>query len=417
MRSKDAERMNHASPIGSEDLQERLAPLAGTSVFLTGHTGFKGSWLALWLARLGAKVTGYSLDPPSEPSNFAVCDVREVLSAHHHGDIRDAEALGQAMRRARPDLVLHLAAQSVVGEGYRDPRETFDVNVMGTIGVLEAVRSLDARCAVVCVTSDKCYQNVEQVWGYRECDAMGEHDPYGGSKGAAELAIRSWRHSFFPTRDIARHGVRLASARAGNVIGGGDWKRDALIVDVVKALSQGRRVALRSPDAFRPWQHVLQALSGYLLLSAKLLADDDPRWCDGWNFGPVPGNELPVREVVEIFQRAWNGNTGDAGWIDASGGDHPREANILRLSIDKALWQLDWRPGWSVHEVLERSAEWYRAHLGGDVDMRELSLRQIADYEDALPPPEAEPAAETTGLAPNHVSALRAAQRHDRSPS
>ena len=371
--------MTPSSPL---PLRERLAPLRGKRVFLTGHTGFKGSWAALWLADLGAEVTGFSLDPPSEPSNFAVSRVREALHGHHHGDIRDAAALDAAMRAARPDLVLHMAAQSVVGEGYRRPRDTFDVNVMGTIGVLEAVRALDAPCAVVCVTSDKCYRNREQVWGYRESDAMGEHDPYGGSKGAAELAIRSWRHSFFPPG--GGHGVRLASARAGNVIGGGDWKRDALIVDVVKAIAAGRRVALRNPDATRPWQHVLQALSGYLLLAARLLTDDDPKLQSGWNFGPVPGNELPVREVVEIFQRAWGMEGGaEPGWDDASGGAHPREAHILRLAIDKALWQLDWRPGWDVEAVLRRTADWYRRHEGG-ADMQGFTLEQIHAYETAL---------------------------------
>ena len=305
------------------------------------------------------------------------------------------------MRAAKPDLVLHLAAQSVVGEGYRRPRETFDVNVMGTIGVLEAVRALDAPCAVVCVTSDKCYRNVEQVWGYRECDAMGEHDPYGGSKGAAELAIRSWRHSFFPPHEVARHGVRLASARAGNVVGGGDWKRDALIVDVVKALAKGEAVALRAPNSYRPWQHVLQALSGYLVLSANLLTDDDPRWCDGWNFGPVPGNELPVHRVVEIFQRVWD-ESGDApGWTDASGGAHMREAHTLRLSIDKALWELDWRPGWDVTEVLRRTAEWYRTCFAGEADMQAFSLAQIRDY--------AAGADGTASLAPEFGSDLAAA--------
>ena len=385
----------------TEPLRQRLAPLRGKRVFLTGHTGFKGSWLALWLADLGAHVSGFSLAPPSEPSNFAVSRVADVLDRHHHGDIRDAAALNAAIREARPDLVLHLAAQSVVGEGYREPRATFDVNVMGTIGVLEAVRALDAPCAVVCVTSDKCYQNVEQVWGYRECDAMGEHDPYGGSKGAAELAIRSWRHSFFPPEREAEHGVRLASARAGNVIGGGDWKRDALIVDVVKALADGRAVELRSPGAFRPWQHVLQALSGYLTLSARLLTDPDPRWCSGWNFGPVPGNELPVREVVEIFQAAWEGNGGSgAGWIDASGGDHMREAHILRLSIDKALWELDWRPGWDVAEVLSRTAQWYRAYFEGSADMQAMSLAQIDAYGGLAPTVEAPPV-EAPPLAPD----------------
>lgn len=395
-------------------LRRTLAPLNGRSVFVTGHTGFKGSWLALWLAELGARVTGFSLAPPSEPNHFTVAGVRDVLADHHHGDIRDADALARAMRAARPDLVLHLAAQSVVREGYDRPRDTFDVNVMGTIGVLEAVRALHASCAVVCVTSDKCYRNDEQVWGYREHDALGEHDPYGGSKGAAEIAIRSWRHSFFPPERESEHGVRLASARAGNVIGGGDWKRDALIVDVVRALAAGRPVELRNPGAFRPWQHVLQALSGYLALSVRLLTDSDPRWCDAWNFGPVPGNELPVREVVEIFQREWG--TSQQGWRDVSGGAHPREAHILRLCIDKALWELDWRPGWDVSEVLARTAHWYRLHAEGataegatpdgatpeSAAMREVSLAQIRDYERGptpaganVPPPTVAPATVT----------------------
>ena len=369
-----------------------LQTLAGKSVFLTGHTGFKGSWLALWLAKLGARVTGYALDAPTEPNNFAVSRVAGTLRDDVRGDIRDADALDTAMRRAKPDLVLHLAAQSVVRAGYRAPRETFDVNVMGTIGVLEAVRKLDRPCAVVCVTSDKCYENVEQVWGYRECDAMGEHDPYGGSKGAAELAIRSWRHSYFPPAEIARHGVKLASARAGNVVGGGDWKSDALITDVVAAISRGEPVALRSPYAFRPWQHVLQALSGYLALSVKLLTDDDPRWCDGWNFGPVAGNELPVYRVVEIFADAY-GNLEGPSWTDGSDPANPREANILRLSIDKALWELDWRPCWDVTQVLDHTARWYRLYGEGGHDMQSVTLDQIALYERAFAPSVARPRA------------------------
>lgn len=354
-----------------------LAPLNGKSVFITGHTGFKGSWLCLWLSRLGANVYGYALEPPTDPSNFAISDVRQVLQDHHEADIRDHRKLSAAMKRADPDLVLHLAAQSVVREGYRSPRETFDVNVMGTIGVLDGVRELDRPCSVVCVTSDKCYENVEQVWGYRESDPMGDHDPYGGSKGAAELAIRAYRHSFFPPHDHARHGIRLASARAGNVIGGGDWTRDALIVDIVKALATNEPVALRSPSAFRPWQHVLQALSGYLTLAARLLESDDPRYCSGWNFGPAPGNEIPVRDIAEIFLQEW----GSGSWVDASGGENPREAHILRLSIDKALWELGWKPCWSVNEVLRRTAQWYRHATDASDGMGAFSMGQIEDYE------------------------------------
>jgi CDP-glucose 4,6-dehydratase len=354
----------------------------GRSVFVTGHSGFKGSWLCLWLARLGARVTGYALAPPTEPNHFSVCGVRELLAGHHEADIRDAEVLGAAMRDARPDVVLHLAAQSVVRRGYEIPRETFDVNVMGTAGVLDAVRQLDRPCVVVAVTSDKCYQNREQVWGYREDDPMGERDPYGGSKGAAELLIRAYRHSFFPPRQLARHGVKLASARAGNVIGGGDWTPDALIVDIFRAVWQGRTVEIRSPDAFRPWQHVLQALSGYLTLAARLLESDDPKFASGWNFGPLPGNEIPVRQVVEIVLDEW----GQGSWRDASAGANgrPHEANILRLAIDKAMWQLGWRPRWDTRETLRRTVQWYRHYYDQDLPMREVGLEQIEAYEAAL---------------------------------
>jgi CDP-glucose 4,6-dehydratase len=354
----------------------------GRSVFVTGHTGFKGSWLCLWLARLGAKVTGYALDPPTEPNNFTVSEVKELLSDHHEGDIRDERRLHEAMRAAEPDLVLHLAAQSIVRKSYQIPRETFDVNVMGTACVLDGVRKLDRPCAVVAVTSDKCYENREQVWGYREDDAMGERDPYGGSKGAAELVIRSYRHSFFPPNCHAEHGIKLASARAGNVVGGGDWTPDALIVDVFRALSQDQTISLRSPEAFRPWQHVLQALSGYLTLGAKLLESDDPKYQSGWNVGPLPGNEIPVREVVERVLNEWGGGS----WRDVSDGSQPHEAHILRLAVDKAIWQLDWRPRWNIQETLRHTVEWYRNYYEGTDSMRRLSLEQIETYEAAPDP-------------------------------
>ena len=352
----------------------------GKRVFLTGHTGFKGSWLALWLHRLGAKVTGYALAPPTEPNHFTVADVQSCLTAHHQADLRDAAALNAAMRAADPDIVIHLAAQSVVRTSYQIPRETFEVNVIGTVGVLDAVRGLDRPCAALMITSDKCYENIEQVWGYREDDALGEHDPYGGSKGAAEIAIRSYRHSFFPVDRIEEHGVRLASARAGNVIGGGDWTRDALIVDVFNALTAGRPVRLRSPRALRPWQHVLQCLSGYLAIAERLLGDDAADYCSGWNIGPLPGNELPVQEVVEYFMSCW----GDGQCIDASDPDQPPEADILRLCIDKALWRLRWRPRWSVYDSLDRTVAWYRAYLEDPDHMRDLGLIQIGEYEAAL---------------------------------
>lgn len=352
------------------------------SVFVTGHTGFKGSWLCLWLERLGARITGYSLAPPTNPNNFTVSDVRDTLATHHEGDIRDRDKLHRAMLEAAPDVVLHLAAQSVVREGYQNPFDTFDTNVMGTASVLEGVRKLEKPCSVVCVTSDKCYENIEQVWGYRESDSFGDHDPYGGSKGAAEIVIRSYRHSFFPPERYARHGIKLASARAGNVIGGGDWTAHALIVDLVKALSNGEPAQIRSPNSFRPWQHVLQALSGYLTLAAKLLNSDDPQLCSGWNIGPKPGNEIPVQQVVDLFLREW----GEGSWKDVSDPDQPAEASILRLCIDKAIWELNWRPGWEVEQTLSQTARWYRAYFEGSRSMREVSLEQIDDYESALRP-------------------------------
>jgi len=355
----------------------------GKRVFLTGHTGFKGSWLALWLHHLGAEVTGYALEPPTDPNHFTVADVPSCLAAHHQADIRDADKINAAMRQADPDIVLHLAAQSVVKTSYEIPRETFDVNVIGTIGVLDAIRELDKPVAAVMITSDKCYENVEQVWGYREQDALGEHDPYGGSKGAAEIAIRSYRHSFFPTSKIDQHGVRLASARAGNVIGGGDWTKHALMVDVFNSLAAGEPIRIRSPRALRPWQHVLQCLSGYLTIAASLLGDDAADYCSGWNIGPMPGNELPVQAVVEHFIECW----GSGQYIDASDPNQLPEANILRLCIDKAIWNLSWRPCWSVYQSLEKTADWYQAYLQDPDNARNISLAQIREYEEALAAP------------------------------
>ncbi|MGI9444762.1 MAG: CDP-glucose 4,6-dehydratase [Rubripirellula sp.] len=352
----------------------------GKRVFLTGHTGFKGSWLALWLHSLGAEVTGYALDPPTNPNHFTVAGIESVLEKHHVADIRDEQKLKTAMHDARPDLVMHLAAQTVVRTGYEIPRETFDINVMGTIGVLDAIRAFDKPCAALMVTSDKCYENVEQVWGYREEDALGEHDPYGGSKGAAEIAIRSYRHSFFPVDRINEHGIRLASARAGNVIGGGDWTKHALIVDAFHALAAGRPVEIRSPKALRPWQHVLQCLSGYMTLASKLLTTNDREFCSGWNIGPLPGNELPVQEVVEHFIKCW----GSGEYLDSSDPNQLPEANILRLCIDKAIWKLKWRPCWSTYDSLAKTVDWYQAYLQAPNEMRAVSLSQIADYQHAL---------------------------------
>lgn len=357
-----------------------LDALKSKTVLVTGHTGFKGSWLCLWLHRMGAHVHGISLAPPTTPNNFTVSKVQDVLQSHTLGDIRDTQRLVGLIRDTKPDLIMHLAAQSVVREGYRDPIETFSTNVMGTASVLEAIRQTQHACSALMVTSDKCYENREQVWGYRECDPMGEHDPYGCSKGAAELVVRSYRDSFFPSSRLSSHGIKIASARAGNVVGGGDWTAHALIVDIVKALDAGKAVEIRSPDAHRPWQHVLQALSGYLTICDKLLNSEEPRYCSGWNIGPLPGNEIPVRQIVGLFLKEWGSGT----WVDVSDPNAPHEAGILRLSIDKALWELGWKPAWDVVDTIRQTAKWYRQFQQNRENMMDFSMMQIAEFENAM---------------------------------
>jgi CDP-glucose 4,6-dehydratase len=352
--------------------------LRGKRVFLTGHTGFKGSWLALWLRRLGADVYGYSLPPPTTPSNYALSNVRERLAGETLGDIRDRGLLGQTMAAFRPDVVFHLAAQPLVRDSYAAPFETFEVNVMGTASVLDAVRGLGRPCAVVCITTDKCYENREQVWGYRECDPMGGHDPYSASKGAAEILIASYRRSFFHPDRLAEHGVQVASARAGNVIGGGDWARDRIVTDMVAALLEGRPVPVRNPHAVRPWQHVLEPLSGYLTLASAMLENAGAPWCEGWNFGPVSGTELPVGGLVDAFVKAW----GQGEWLDQSAPGQPHEASILRLSIEKAGWKLGWRPRWTCEEMVGRTARWYRSVLCDEADARAACESDIVAYGD-----------------------------------
>lgn len=353
---------------------------SGCPVFLTGHTGFKGSWLAVWLARLGAKVTGYALAPATSPSNFEAARVRELLAQHHEADIRDHQRLADAMRLAQPRIVFHLAAQALVRESYRTPRETFETNAIGTAAVLDAVRGLETPCVVIVVTSDKCYENREHVWGYREIDPMGGHDPYSASKGCAELLTAAYRRSFFPPDRLGQHGVKLASVRAGNVIGGGDWSADRIVTDIIRHLVEGKSVPVRSPRAVRPWQHVLEPLSGYMTLAARMLDSDDPRWCDGWNFGPLQGDDVPVSELVGKLIAAW----GEGSWEDVSSPDQPHEANVLRLSVDKAMNQLGWRPTWTLAETIRRTAEWYHAYYSPRrPDMQAMCLQDIIAYEAA----------------------------------
>ncbi len=345
------------------------AAFAGRSVFLTGHTGFKGTWLALWLARLGARVTGYALAPCTTPNMFALAGVEETLARHVTGDVRDLAALTAAMQAAAPEIVFHLAAQPLVRRSYRDSPETWSTNVMGTVNLLEAVRACPSVKAVVVVTTDKCYQNREWSWGYRENDALGGHDPYSASKAAAELVVQSYRSSFFS----GAGGVQLASARAGNVIGGGDWSEDRLIPDAARAAEAQQPLRIRNPGATRPWQHVLESLHGYLLLGAALL-EQGAQHAEAFNFGPDAPDNVSVGALLERLQRHWP----ELHWeVDAADGAAPHEANFLYLDSSKARRQLGWMPNWDLAACLEHTAEWYRAVARDPSCARAISERQL----------------------------------------
>ncbi|MDP3372047.1 MAG: CDP-glucose 4,6-dehydratase [Candidatus Paracaedibacteraceae bacterium] len=349
----------------------------GKKVFLTGHTGFKGGWLSLWLQSMGAQVTGFALQPPTNPSLFEVANVEQGMTSII-GDIRDAEALAKAMREAAPDIVIHMAAQPLVRYSYVNPVETYSTNVMGTVHLLEAVRQTPTVRAVVNVTSDKCYDNKEWVWGYRENEPMGGFDPYSNSKGCAELVASAYRNSFFNPAKYSEHKVALASVRAGNVIGGGDWAADRLIPDILRAISDNKPVVIRSPHAIRPWQHVLEPLSGYLLLAEKLY-EQGIAYAEGWNFGPNDEDAKPVQWIVERLTQQWGEG---ASWV-LDGGDHPHEAHYLKLDCSKAKMRLDWQPRWHLEDALGAIIEWHRAHRDGK-DMHELTLRQIGKYNDSI---------------------------------
>ena len=348
----------------------------GRRVLVTGHTGFKGAWLSLWLHALGARAAGYSLPPPTEPSLFELARVGELVEPAG-GDVRDLEALTRAVADSCPEVVIHMAAQSLVRRSYQDPVETYATNVLGTVNVLEAVRRAGAGVrAVVVVTSDKCYENREWVWGYREDEPVGGHDPYSSSKGCAELVTAAYRRSFFG----AGGGAAVASARAGNVIGGGDWAEDRLVPDVFRALLAGRAVAVRNPGAVRPWQHVLEPLGGYLLLAERLCEEGGARFAEAWNFGPAEEDAKTVAWVVERLLGMW----GEAapGWAR----DHvegPHEARYLKLDCSKARAELGWRPRWRAEEALGASVEWYEAYRRGG-DARSLALGQIDAYQNIL---------------------------------
>jgi CDP-glucose 4,6-dehydratase len=360
-------------------MPENPTGFEGKSVLVTGHTGFKGSWLALWLHRLGANVTGYALDPQGENDNFTASGISDVLVEDVRGDIRDSELMATVVRRSEPDVVFHLAAQPIVRRSLIDPRHTFDVNVIGTAGVLDSVRLAGRPCAVVVATSDKCYRNDGQVWGFRESDPLGGHDPYSASKAGAELVVDAYRESFFPVDRIADHGVRLASVRAGNVIGGGDWAEDRIVPDAVRALSVGDDLVVRNPNSTRPWQHVLEPLSGYLRLAGKLLSEGDSgKWAEAWNFGPNLEDEARVADLATALVKAW----GSGQWITPASTDVSVEAQTLRIAIDKAVSKLGWRPRWNLDETVRRTVDWYQAfYRNPQISMREHSLADIAAYE------------------------------------
>jgi len=359
-------------PRAVEDLEMNPAFWKGKTVFVTGHTGFKGSWLSLWLQSLGARVTGYALEPPTKPSLFELAGVARSMESIM-GDIRDLPALMTALKRAKPQLVIHMAAQSLVRESYADPVGTYATNIMGTVNLLEASREVKSVRTVVIVTSDKCYENRERIRGYREDEAMGGHDPYSSSKGCAELVTAAYRRSFF-----SRAGTAVATARAGNVIGGGDWSKDRLVPDAINAFISRKALRIRSPNAVRPWQYVLDPLSGYLTLAERLW-EDGPAFSGAWNFGPEDHEVRPVSWIVGELVRRW-GN--DAVW-ETDPAPQPHEAGLLKLDCSKAQTRLNWRPRVDLETALDWTIEWYRKYVGGE-DLRKLTEEQIRRFQDDL---------------------------------
>lgn len=347
----------------------------GKKVFLTGNTGFKGSWLSIWLLDMGADICGYALTPPTSPSLFDTCNLAKQMNCII-GDIRDYQNLADTIAKFKPEIVIHMAAQPLVRDSYKIPIETYATNVMGTVNILEAVRHTDSIRSVVNVTTDKCYENKEWHWGYRENEAMGGYDPYSASKGCSELVTASYRQSFFnPQKYNTDHQVALASARAGNVIGGGDWATDRLIPDILKSISTGQKVNIRSPHAIRPWQHVLEPLSGYLLLAEKLY-NEGIKFSEGWNFGPEDKDAKSVEYIVNHLCKLWGK---DASYtIDSN--PQPHEAGYLKLDISKARNLLNWQPRWSLDIALNKIINWQQAYQTAKT-MQETCLAQIHEYE------------------------------------
>jgi len=336
-------------------------------VFITGHTGFKGSWLTLWLHSMGAVVKGYSLAPPTSPNLFTEAEIDELIESEI-GDIRNLDSLQASMQNFNPDILIHMAAQPLVRYSYNEPLETYDVNVMGTAKVLEAARSCSKLKSIISVTTDKCYENNEWEWGYRENEPMGGHDPYSSSKGCAELVTSAYRRSFLQDK-----GVGLASVRAGNVIGGGDWADDRLIPDILRAFEKKEPVVIRNPKATRPWQHVLEPLSGYLILAQRLF-DNPHSYAEGWNFGPYDHDTKPVDWILDKMVVMWP----DSTWkLDKS--SQPHEAGFLKLDISKAKSKLNWSPTWELKQTLEKIVRWHQCWINKE-DMQNICLNEINEY-------------------------------------
>ena len=358
-------------------LEDVVKTWQGRRVFLTGHTGFKGSWLALWLNRLGAQIRGYSLDPCTEPSLFDLACVGTIVE-DVRGDVRDYAKLEASMMEFAPEVVFHLAAQPIVRRSYADPVGTYGTNVMGTVHLLEVIRKTPSVRAVVCVTTDKCYQNQEWIWPYRESDPLGGYDPYASSKACAEIVSAAYRSSFFPIERVHEHHVAVATARAGNVIGGGDWSEDRLIPDLVRGFESGQPVLIRRPNAIRPWQHVLDPLHGYLMLAEKLLAQP-ARFASCYNFGPGDEDIWPVERIATKLVHMWGNG---ASWVrDSLASVH--EDHILRLDASKARAELDWQPKLKIETALEWTTAWYQAWKRGE-NLAEFTRKQIEEYQARL---------------------------------
>ena len=354
---------------------------ADKTVLITGHTGFKGSWLCIWLKELSADIVGYALEPYTERDNFAVSGLKDKVT-HIIGDVRDYQNLSKVFEKYQPEFVFHLAAQPIVRESYINPKETYDINIGGTVNVLECCRLTDSVRVVINITSDKCYENHEWVWGYRENDPMGGYDPYSSSKGCSELITAAYRQSFFnPSTSqllnlsTSKSSVALSSVRAGNVIGGGDWQKDRIIPDCIKALENDSPIEIRNPHATRPWQHVLEPLSGYLLLASKMY-EEPQKYCGAWNFGPNQDSIISVGEIADIIVAKW----GNGSWIDKTDKSEPYEANLLSLDISKAKSYLQWSSVWDTKKSIEKTVKWYRGYKRKDP--YEICKSQINEYID-----------------------------------